>query len=159
MSQSFNLLKFTHLASPSPSRSHVLLRTWRQTLTCPAIRSFITKSRHSYTVLFTSLGVNSIVASTFSTGCDLGGYQRAIRGHHTANSLLKKKIPGMISPEQQHMPLSPDSQVYQSIHREVLAPAQWLPKILKLGGDLWACDPLRVEKRRRERDGKEQRRE
>ena len=122
--QSFNLLKFTHPASPSPSRSHVLLRTWRQTLTCPAIWPFTTGSRHSYTFLFTSLGVNSIVASTFSTGCDLGGSQRAIRGHRTANTLLKKKIPGMLSPEQQHMPLSPDSQVYQSIHCEVLAPAQ-----------------------------------
>lgn len=36
----------------------------------------------------------------------------------------KKKIPGVLSPEQQHVPLSPYSQVHQSIPCEVLAPAQ-----------------------------------
>ena len=49
------------------------------------------------------------------------------------------------------MALGPYSQVHQSIHCEVLAPAQGLPKILEPWGELGACNPLRGEKRRGER--------
>lgn len=49
---------------------------------------------------------------------------------------------GELSPEQQHLSPGPDSQVHQSILGEVLTPTQRLPKILKCGRELGACDPL-----------------